>query len=108
MEDDLEQQVAQLLAQVCRSARLDGLDHLAGLLDQVRQQREVGLIGVPRAVLAQPVHHRDQPLHLAQPARNRLGLHDAAGYGLGAGATGLASEPDWSVTISFCCGSSTP
>ncbi len=24
------------------------------------------------------------------------------------GGTGLASDPDWSVTISFCAGSSTP
>jgi hypothetical protein len=53
VEDDLQQQVAELLAQVVAVAGgrqvLDGLHHLVALLEQVRQQRGVRLLGVPGA-----------------------------------------------------------
>ncbi len=62
MEDHLEQQVTELLAQVIAVAGLDRLDRLVGLLDQVGDQRLVGLLRVPGAAAgrAQPVHHRDE------------------------------------------------
>ena len=74
VEDHLEQQIAELLLEV-RGSRtgpghrlsrqtLDGLDHLAGLLDQVGNEAAMGLLGVPRALLAQGRHHRDEPLEL--------------------------------------------
>jgi len=47
VEDHLQEQVPELLAEVVAVARLDGLHHLVGLLEQVRQQGGVGLPGVP-------------------------------------------------------------
>ena len=43
---------------------LDRLHHLAGLLHQVGHQTAMGLLGVPRALLPQRGHHRDEPLQL--------------------------------------------
>ena len=53
-------------------AGLDRLGRLVGLLDEVRHQRLVGLLGVPGAAAgrAQPVHHGDeveQPRARARP-----------------------------------------
>ena len=74
VEDDLEQHVTELLAEVGAVAALDGLGHLVGLLDEVRREGLVGLLGVPGAAArrAQPVHGRDdveQPaaLHVPRP-----------------------------------------
>ena len=73
VEDDLQQQVAELLTQVVAVARrlqaLDRLEHLVGLLEQVRQQGGVRLPGVPGAPAgrAQAVHDR----HQVQQARAR-------------------------------------
>ena len=59
MELDLVQQIAEFLdhvhvgARIVGVERLDRIDHLVGLLDQVRHQRLVGLLDVPRALLAQ-------------------------------------------------------
>ena len=89
MEDHLEQQVAQLLAQMISVTGLDGLDRLGGLLDQVLDQRAMGLLGVPRAGLAQPAHHRDQALQLGQRPRGRTGH----GRGQEVGGSGWPATP---------------
>ena len=57
VEVDLKQQVAKLLQKVGVGSLLDGVDHLAGLLDEVGQQRLVGLFPVPGTFDAQPGHH---------------------------------------------------
>ena len=79
VEDHLEQQIAELLPKMIMVAGLDRLDRLAGLLDQVLHQREVGLLGVPRALPAQPGHHRDQPLDLG--STTPAGCSPATGSG---------------------------
>ena len=58
MEDDLEQDVAELLGQVPAVAGRDGVHGLVRLLDEVRRQALVRLLGVPGAPAgrAQPVH----------------------------------------------------
>ena len=59
VELDLVQQVAELLDQrlvggrVVGVERLEGVDQLECLLDEVRHERIVGLLAVPRALLAQ-------------------------------------------------------
>ena len=62
VEDDLQQDVPEFLGHVVAFTRLDRLDRLVGLLDEVGHERGVGLLGVPRAAAgrAQPVHDRDQ------------------------------------------------
>ena len=61
VEVDLQQQVAELLAQVLASvAGVDRLEGLVGLLEQVARQRPVGLLALPRALGAQPAHHRQE------------------------------------------------
>ena len=95
VEDHLQQQVAELLPEMIMVAGLDRLDRLGGLLDQVLHQRAMGLLGVPRALPAQPGHHRDQPLQLRQPGRRQLATRRLGqGFGSGVGDAGLASEPD--------------
>jgi len=64
MEDHLQQQVTQLLAQMILITGLDRLDRLGGLLDEVLRQRFVSLLSVPRARLPQGRHHLDQPRKL--------------------------------------------
>ena len=48
---------------------VDRLEGLVGLLEQVRRQRPVGLLAVPGALGAQPVHHLDE---LEQPRPRRV------------------------------------
>src|SRR3954470_11284312 len=69
MEHDLEQQVAELLAQVVAVAALDRLDRLVRLLDQIADERLVRLLSVPRALAAQPVHDLDE---VEQPRSDRV------------------------------------
>ena len=59
VQDDLEEQVAELLGEGRRRARLERVVDLVGLLEQVLAQRLVGLLAVPRAAVG-----------LAQPARD--------------------------------------
>ena len=47
VEDDLQQQVAELVAQVFRVAALDGVGDLVGFLDRVRGDRREGLFEIP-------------------------------------------------------------
>ena len=51
VEDDLEQQVAELLGQLRRRPGLERVVDLVGLLEQVLAQRRVGLLAVPRAAV---------------------------------------------------------
>ncbi len=76
VEEDLEQQVAQLLFEVVDRLDLDavaglgpgqlvdGVDHLVGLLQEVAGERGVGLLAVPRAVLAQAADEAVEGRHL--------------------------------------------
>src|SRR5262245_28792716 len=54
MEHDLEEQVSELLDQVVDVALVDGLEHLVGLLDQVRLEGGTRLFAVPGATALAP------------------------------------------------------
>ena len=62
MEADLEQEVAELLLEVVVAGpglgidRRERVEHLVGLLQQVRGERRVRLLTIPWAALAQHVH----------------------------------------------------
>ena len=60
VEDDLEQDVAELLAQLLAVAVLDGLDQFVRLLDGVLREALVRLLRGPRAFEPDPVHDLDQ------------------------------------------------
>ncbi len=60
VEHDLQQHVAEFLAEGLLVAGLQGLEGLIGLLEQVRRERFMGLAGIPRAFRAQPVHGHHQ------------------------------------------------
>ena len=74
VELDLVQQVAELLDQrlvrrlVVGIERLDGVDQLERLLDEVRHERGVRLLTVPRALLAQRAGELVEP-HVSRPDR---------------------------------------
>ncbi len=82
LEHHLQQEVAELEAQLARIAVVDGLDHLVGLLDDEGTERARRLLAVPGAAArrSQPVHHVDQACQLRE------------GGGVGHGAW-LASGP---------------
>ena len=75
VEEHLQQQISQFLPQPVRrvrspgSQRLDDLDDLVGLLDQVRNEGLVGLLPVPRALAAKGVHHGHR---VEQPGAHRV------------------------------------
>ena len=85
VEVDLQQQVAQLLAQVRpvtrRVTAVDRLERLVGLLEQVAGERAVGLLGLPRALGPQPAHHLEE---LEQRRLGPLG-HQSRGSAAGGG-----------------------
>ena len=60
VEDNLEQEVAELLADVRRVAGVEGVKDLVGLLDEERAEGFAGLLSVPgtAAFAAQASHHR--------------------------------------------------
>ncbi len=60
VEDNLEQEIAQLLADVRRVSGVEGVKDLVGLLDEERAERFAGLFSVPgtAAFAAQAGHHR--------------------------------------------------
>src|SRR5262249_58274930 len=64
VKEDLQQQITQLGAQLAVVARVDRLDHLVRLLDQIRFDRVVRLLAIPwtSARRAQPMHDRHQLL----------------------------------------------
>ena len=60
VEDDMQHQVAQLLADALHVAVENGVGQFVGLLDRVAAQRLEGLLAVPRALCAQFVHDLQQ------------------------------------------------
>ena len=67
LEDDLEKEVAELLAKVPHVLRLDGVDHLARLLEHVLAERVERLLAVPGAAA-----RTEEPLHQPHEPRDRL------------------------------------
>ena len=63
VQQHLQQQIAQFLAHLGDVAILDGIQKLAGLLDQVPLDAVVGLGAIPRAAVrgAQPPDDLNQP-----------------------------------------------
>ena len=61
-KEDLEEQVAQLVAQGLRGAAVERGERLVGLLEQVRLQGFEGLLAVPRALAPQAGDERDEPI----------------------------------------------
>ena len=79
LEHDLEEQVAELLADRLAVAGVDGVDDLAGLLEGVFPERFERLLAVPRAAVG-----GEEPAHDADEARQRgavLGLQGGTGRG---------------------------
>src|SRR5258708_33511764 len=76
MEYDLEQEIAQFVAQVVESAPRKGADDLVSLLDGVRRDRFKGLLQVPGATSAggaQRRHDLEQPGDVAGSDHRRKG-----------------------------------
>src|SRR5262249_13274996 len=77
MEDDLQEQIAELAAQLLRVVAIDRLGDLVGLLDDVLADRLVRLLAIPGAAArgTQPRHDLHQlveTLHRAPRARVAL------------------------------------
>src|SRR5690606_5483234 len=69
MEDDLEQQVAELVLELCDVAPLDRVRDLVRLLDRIRRDRLERLLEVPRAAalgVAQRRHDLEQPRNVVE------------------------------------------
>ena len=60
VEEHLQQQVAELFAESLEMRDLDRLDDFERLFDEVRNERAVRLLAVPRAAEPQPRHDLDQ------------------------------------------------
>ena len=80
VEDDLQEEIAQLVLQVIEIAALDRVGNLVGFLDRVRSDRGEILREVPRAAnlgRPEPRHDRDQVADIL------AGLHSSAdGFGM--------------------------
>jgi hypothetical protein len=74
VEDDLQQDVAELLAQAIAVVRVDRVEHLVGLLEEVAREARVVLLEVPGtpARAAEPRHHP----HEIQQSLAELGGRD--------------------------------
>src|SRR5206468_1068572 len=70
-EVDLEEEVAQLVAQLLVVAALGGVRDLVGLLDRVRDDRPRSLLAVPRTIAPQPL---GQLLELEQRLAQELSV----------------------------------
>ena len=98
LEDDLEQEVAELLAVVGHVPGGDGVDHLVGLLDEVGDQRLQRLLAIPGAAVGseQPLHEPDELGHggarLLAGERRQIGERGGVFFGHG-GAEHSASDP---------------
>jgi hypothetical protein len=89
MEDHLQQEVAELVAEPVGIARVDGLQRLVRLLQQMAAQGLVGLFEVPGtpARTAQPMHH---PQQVQDPVAGGSRWNGRAGnVGEGVGMVGL-------------------
>ena len=76
MEHDLQQEVAELVAQIVEVAALDGVGHLIGLFDRIGRDGRKILLQVPRAAGA----GRAQRRHDLDEARDvGGGLHGGTG-----------------------------
>ncbi len=89
MEDDLEQEIAQFIAQVVEIAARNGVGDLVSLLDGVRRDRFKGLLQVPGATSAgraQRRHDLEQPGDVAGRGHRRRddrGVDDGGPYSAG-------------------------
>ena len=75
MENDLEQEVAELVAQILGVAALDRIGDLVGLLDRIGGDGGEALLEVPRAAafgVAQRRHDLDQAADVARRLHGRL------------------------------------
>ena len=59
MDGDLEQEIAELVAQTVEIAGVERLERLIGLLEQMRPQARVRLFLIPRAPVLRPQPLRD-------------------------------------------------
>ena len=92
VEDDLEQQVAEFVAERRPVVLTDRLGHLVGFLDGVRRNRLEALFEVPRAAagrIAQPRHHVEQ---LIDAGGQRAGVSSSSRW-LGGGASLIVQVP---------------
>ena len=80
LEDHLQQQVAEFLADLALVALLDRADDLVRLLDDVGLERFGGLLAVPRAAVgrAQPRHELDEAREPVVGGVSVLVIHDSA------------------------------
>ena len=94
LEDDLQQQVAQLFAVIVDVSGRQRVDHLVGLLDQVGHQRRQGLLAIPGASVGreQPLHQTDQLAHLGAGLLAREGRQVGEGRRRGQGVRSLTSS----------------
>ena len=72
--DDVQEQIAQFLAQVGVVRLLNGLNHLVALLDQSGAQALVRLLAIPRTPVrrAQPGHNFLEPRDVAHSRQSEL------------------------------------
>src|SRR5262249_11030949 len=83
--DHLEEDVAELVAERRRVAAVDGVQHLVGLLDEIRTEGRVRLLAVPRTTTRRP-----QPRHdVDETAEAREGLRVSHSRGLSASRRGV-------------------
>ena len=80
VEHDLQEYVAKFFLQADQVARLDRIERLVRLLDQVVRKRLMRLLGIPRTATRrpQPVHDRPQAVELF--FRFRAGDHLLVGH----------------------------
>ncbi len=73
VEDDLEQQIAQLAAQVVHIVGVEGRQHLVGLFEEAGAQGFVGLLAVPGAAVGRPQAGHHVLESATEPGRDRGG-----------------------------------
>jgi hypothetical protein len=54
MEDDLEQHIAELLANLVRVAAIEGLEKLVSFFEQAGLERGMSLLAIPRTARCAP------------------------------------------------------
>ena len=94
VEDHLQEEVAQLLGEVGGRAVLDRVDRLVGLLEQVRAQREMGLLPIPRAAVggAQPSADRRHAVRAREVVDRPQRRHEPVVGGKGRVVEGLEGD----------------